>query len=336
MGVLLALLGAASFAVMNVAVRKGVRPGDRDNGVLTTVVINVVIFSLLIAAMGLAGGLPALPSAGIAAFIGAGLASTFIGRTTLFAGIRRAGAVRAAAVKNATPVVTLMIALTLLGERLTPLAGVGIALIMLGVALVVRESMDRSGREDLSTDRASPARMGLESEVLADGAPPESLEPDYGDRGPAPSGASRAMLVGLGLSGLAAVSFGAGHALRKVGMDFLPDAAIGAAVGSWSALAAYALGAAVQGRLRSIPTSVTAWRPYFWLAGIAGGVGQISFFAALNFAPVAHVSVVAASETILTVAFAGLVAHRAEQITRELILPATLVVAGVAAIALAR
>ena len=335
MGVLLALIGASAFAVMNVAVRKGVRPGDRDNGVLTTVVINVAVFTVLLAVTAAARGIAPLTWAGFSAFVGAGLASTFIGRATLFAGIRRAGAVRAAAVKNATPVVTLMIALTLLGERLTPLAGAGIALVLIGVALVVRESTDRSRREDLSTDATDPVRIALESEALADAAAVESAAPPGADP-PRPPGMSRPMLVGLGLSGLAALSFGAGHALRKVGMDAVPDALIGATVGSWSALVAYTLGAAASGNVAAIRRSVTARRPYFWLAGIGGGVGQIAFFAALAFSPVAHVSVVAASETILTVAFAGLIAKRAEQITRQLVVPATLVFVGVVAIALAR
>lgn len=333
MGVLLALVGAAAFAVMNVAIRKGVRPGDRDNGVLTTVVINVVVFSLLIAILAATRGLPTLTWPGVGAFVAAGLASTFIGRTTLFAGIRRAGAVRAAAVKNATPLITLVIALVLLGERLTPPAAVGIVLVLLGVALVVRESLERSSRDDLSTDATNPARLGLETEAFADAGSEES--PPTGGTDVADGRPSRAMLVGLGLAGIAAVSFGTGHALRKVGMDILPDAALGATIGSWSALAAYTASAAVRGELGRMRSSIGAWKPYFWLAGIGGGVGQIAFFAALNFAPVAHVSVVAASETILTVAFAGLVA-RAEHITRQLVIPATLVCIGVAAIALSR
>ncbi len=336
MGVLLALIGAAAFSVMNVAIRQGVRRGDRDNGVLTTVVINVALFSVLMFGLVLARGVPNLSVAAVAAFGAAGLASTFIGRATLFAGIRRAGAVRAAAVKNATPLVTLAIALTLLGERLTPTAVVGVALVLVGVALVVRESMDRPDRNALATDRPdNPAREGIEAELLSAGDDDPAL-PHPRNAGPGAAAVGSAMAVGLAFAGLAALSFGAGHALRKVGMDVLPDAAVGATIGSWSALAAYTAAAAARGQLRRMPSSILARKPYFWLAGVGGGVGQISFFAALSFAPVAHVSVVAASETILTVAFAGLVAHRTEQISRQLLVPSVLVFVGVAAIAVSR
>jgi drug/metabolite transporter (DMT)-like permease len=336
LGVLLALLGATAFSVMNVSVRNGVRPGDRDNGVLTTVVINVALFSALILGIAVFSGVPALNPTGVVAFIAAGLASTFFGRLTLFAAIRRAGAVRAAAVKNATPLVALFIALTLLGERLTVPAALGILLVLLGVGLVVRESLARASTHDLRADRHIPVREGLESEALADGGSAEEPYDPAAALDRPPAGARRTALIGLGLAGLAALTFGTGHVLRKVGMDALPDAAVGAAIGSWAALTGYVVSAGLRGRLSTLRTSISGRKPWFWMAGLGGGLGQIAFFAALSYAPVAHVSVVAASETILTVAIAGLVAHRTEHISRHLVLPATLVCAGVAAIALSR
>jgi uncharacterized membrane protein len=144
------------------------------------------------------------------------------------------------------------------------------------------------------------------------------------------------MLFGLTLAAIAAVIFGAGHALRKVGMDIVSDALLGALVGAWAALIAHLATAVVRGRWTTVRTAVMTRRPYFWLAGITGTIGQLCFFAALAFAPVSHVSVVAASETILTVLLAGLVAQGTERITVRIAVPAVLVFVGVAAIALSR
>jgi drug/metabolite transporter (DMT)-like permease len=332
-GVLLALLGATAFSVMNVAVRKGVRPGDADNGVLTSVVVNVLLFTGVVGILAALDGPPRLSAAGIIAFLCAGFCSTFLGRLTLFGGIRRIGAVRATAIKNGTPLVALILAVTVLGEQVTPLGWLGIGLILLGIALVVRESMERSQRTDLGTDRVHPATEALQAEALAEGGEVEGLEAV--PRRPTAL-ARRAMLLGVGLALVAAVSFGLGQMLRKVGMDILPDAAIGAAVGSWSALITSTLVALVRGELGLGLARVRRWRPYFWLAGIGGGIGQLSSFAALQYAPLAHVSVVAGSETILTVLFSGLLVRRSEHITRALVIPAALVSLGVVMIALSR
>ena len=133
-----------------------------------------------------------------------------------------------------------------------------------------------------------------------------------------------------------AVVFGSAHALRKVGMDILPDALLGATVGAWAALLANGVTAGLRGRLSALFVSISARRPYFWLAGLVGTFGQLSFFGALAYAPVSHVGVVASSEIVFTVLIAGLVAQRTEQVTRRLILPASLVFGGAIVIALGR
>lgn len=335
MGVVLALFGAASFAIMNVSVRKGVRPDDADNGVLTSVIVNVLIFSILILVVMATSGIAVWSWTGIAVFVAAGLSSTFIGRTLLFGGIRRIGAARAAAIKNATPLVTLAIALTVLGERLVPLTGLGIVLVMSGVFLIVRESIVGSARDNLATDPEDIIDVALEAEALAEGAPPRSIGLAGRTWSYVTGDIGGQAFVGIAFSLLAALTFGTAHALRKVGMDLLPDALIGAATGSWAALIGYLLSATARGQLTTARRAVTSWRPYFLLAGIAGAIGQISFFAALNFAPVSHVSVVASAEIVLTILFAAIATHT-EQISRRLVLPAMLIFGGAVIIALAK
>ena len=57
----------------------------------------------------LGGPVPRAEPGADVAFAASGICSTYLGRVTLFAGIRRLGAARAAAIKNGMPVVTLVI-----------------------------------------------------------------------------------------------------------------------------------------------------------------------------------------------------------------------------------
>lgn len=341
MGVLLALTGAVSFSFMNVFVRNGVRPDDPDNGLFITMLINIVIFGILAAAMLLLGAIPTFTPAGVAWFVASGVAATFLGRTALFGGIRHIGAARAAAIKNATPLVTVGLALTFLGERLSIVDGVGVALILVGVLALVREALRNApGPLGAQTDPASAdlIETALESEAIA----------EAGLRGRTRSFAGRTMaaitepsnrrvLLGVTLSILAALFFGTGHTFRKLGMDLMPNAVIGALIGTSTAMVAYLLAESFRGEItRVVRNSVTSVRPWFWAAGLAGAVGQLAFFAALAFAPVSHVSVVAGSETVLTVILAALLAGRIEAITRRVVLPAGLVFAGAALIGAAQ
>lgn len=338
MGVLLALTGALAFSFMNVFVRNGARPDDPDTGVLTTLVINVLAFGVLLVAWWAVTGLPGLRPDGVAWFVLAGLCSTFLGRQSLFGAIRLIGAARGAAIKNATPLVTVVIALTILGERLTLAAAAGVALVMIGVFALIAESLAGAGRGLGAASPDDPIGAAVESEALAETGLVARTR-GFADRTVAMVRAPsrRGVLLGAGLAIVAAVAFGAGHALRKLGMDVMPNALLGAMIGSTTALVTYGAAAAVRGELAlETRRSLTTVRPWFWAAGVAGTVGQLSFFAALAFAPVAHVSVVSGSETVLTVIIAAVLAGRLEAITSRVVVPAILVFAGTALIAVAR
>lgn len=335
MGVVLALVGALAFSLMNVFVRNGVRRSDGDTGILTTMLINVAIYALLVGVAVAGGGLGPLDPAGVGWFVLAGLAATFVGRHALFGAISHIGAARGAAIKNATPLVAVAIALLVLGERLTAAAAIGIALIVVALALLVAESVSR-GAADAGERGAEPVTEALESEAVAETGWWDRTR-TAADRTIAAmrSPARHALLFGVSLGVLAAFAFGTGHAFRKLGMDALPNALVGATIGSTTALLAYLVTAIVrgsaQGELRS---SFRARRPWVWAAGVAGTAGQLSFFAALAFAPVSHVSAVSGSETVLTVMCAAALARRPEAITMRVVVPALLMFAGTAFIGL--
>lgn len=341
MGVVLALGGALGFSFMNVFVRNGVRPDDPDNGLFITMLINIVLFGVLAMIIVLLGAVPVFSIEGAISFVMSGFAATFLGRLTLFGGIRHIGAARAAAIKNATPLVTVGLALTFLGERLSLIDGAGVALILIGLLALITESL-RSAPGPLGGDGGAesidPIETAFESEALAE-AGLWGRTRSIAERTVAlinePS--NRRVVLGISLSILAALFFGSGHTFRKIGMDLMPNAVIGALIGTATALTTYLLSEAVRGDVTSVVrNSLTSVRPWFWAAGLAGALGQLAFFAALAFAPVSHVAVVAGSETVLTIIIAALLAGRIEAITRRVVLPGALVFAGAALIGAAQ
>jgi drug/metabolite transporter (DMT)-like permease len=323
-GVLLAFGAAVSFSLMNLAIRTGGRAHPAGDAVLPTLVVTTATMTVLFVVAGASGRLLATRPDAILWFIAIGLTGAFLGRTFLFAGIRRIGVVRASAIKNGAPVVTLLIAILLLGERFTLVGSLGIALILVGVLLVVRESL--SGFMVLEPAEAViPAPLGLSG--------PEEARP--ASAGQAVAGQPR-LLGGVALAAIAAAWYGASNALSKVGMNVVPDGIQAGAVGAWAALAGFLILAAARGQLAAAALAILAPRPWFWLAGVLGTLGQLCFFSAVQLAPVGPVTVVAASEVVLTTMLGGLLVQRTEQVNRRIAIPAVLVFIGAALIALRR
>lgn len=312
MGVLLAFGTAISFSVMNLAIRKGGRVHPGENAVLATLVINLLVFGALMLVSAAGGTLLPLRWDAILVFAAIGLTGPFLGRTFMFAGINRIGVVRASAIKNAAPIVTLLMAIVIVGDRPALVAWAGIGLILAGVFAVVRESLIAA---------KAPALAAVGQAARSGG--PTTRAAELGR-------------VGIIFASLSALSFGASNALSKVGLNLVPDAVQAGFFTGIAGLICYLAWEVAQGRAGRIPPTVVAVRPWFWLAGLGGTMGQLTFFWAIQLIPVGPATVIAASEVVLTTALGGLLAQQLEQVTRRIAVPALLVFAGAALIALGR
>lgn len=140
------ILGAALGAVVSVcltiqavAIRFGTRDGRADDALMTVLLLNVVTFAAVVG-VGHRGHEFTLPSLG--AFAGAGIVGTLIGTGFYYVGIERIGASRSDAIKASQPMTAALFALIVLGEQVTVLNGLGIALVVFGVAALVSERAD--------------------------------------------------------------------------------------------------------------------------------------------------------------------------------------------------
>jgi drug/metabolite transporter (DMT)-like permease len=296
---------------------------------LITTLSNVVILSCAIAILGFGGYLSSWDTTGFLWFVGSGLLTSFLGRNMLFTSIGLVGSSRAAAIKNTAPMFTVAVAVFFLAERLSPMAASGIGLACLGLFLLIYEAFHnpRSNRERRADEKETTEAM-LEPETLVEDASKPASNPS------GPSGVST-VIIGTLIAVLAAIFFGLGQGIRKVGLEYMPDVFIGATIASWTALVSYLVMSVLRGRADLVfRASFANFHPYFWLAGLTTTIGQLGFFTAIMFAPVAHVSVIAASETLLTIFLAAVIIGQAENISRQIIVAACFVFAGAAVIAL--
>jgi uncharacterized membrane protein len=284
---------------MTVLVAKGMKdlPGAGDP-MVTTLACNLLILTPLAAFLVLTGSLSPVNVPALGFFAAAGVSNMMLARQSLFAGIRRVGGSRAAAVKHFTPVVTIALAWVFLEEQLGPQAVAGTALVVGALFLLLLEAYASERDDELD------ARSGQTAGIL--------------------------------LAGASAIFLGVGQALRKAGIDLMPDPVIAAAVGAWSGAIAYSVITVARRQLSTVrDIAQTSFRA-FWLAGIAGTLAPILFLAALQYSPVSHVAVIGASEVILTVMLGAVLVRGLDSLSRRLVIPALMVFAGSLLIALVR
>lgn len=325
MGVVLALAGTGLYALTNVLVRRASRQGGLADGYLLTVLFNALTFGAVLAWMQLAGMLPPLRPGGLASFVAAGLATTFLGRRLLFSALACLGPARSLPFKVTSPVFTALLAALFLHEPLSPALLGGIAAVAVGLWLLSREQVqqEEAQEEPVLPRGAAPHRRPLWSDPVAR------------------KGALLAFLSGA--------SFGTGHFFRKLGLLEIPSEWVGVAVGAWVALAA---GWLTSRPTRSHPAGSSRpsdpsypdgsrprrppWRlaglpREYWVGGVCTTLAMLLQFASVRMMPVSTVSVVFASEPLWSMAAARLLLED-EVLTWRVVFSAALVVTGIAVV----
>jgi uncharacterized membrane protein len=264
LGGFLALLSAATFALNNACVRRGVLSGSALQAMAITVPIGVPLFLLAAVATGSLGALAGFSPNAIAALSLAGILHFVWGRYCNYRAMRAIGTNLAAPVQQVNLIFTLAVAIWILGETLTPLRVLGIALILLGPGLTMREGSGKSGE-------AAPAAAAAHEQLPA-------FQPRY--------------LEGYAFALLSATGYGLSPIFIRLGLE---ERGLGASMagGLISYLAATAVMALVllwPGQLRQAIAVKPEAAKWFTFSGVMVCVSQMFFFMALAIAPVTVVS----------------------------------------------
>ena len=261
-GGLLALLSAVTFSFGNATVRRGVLTGTVFQAVMISVAVGLPMFA---AAALMGAGLPTLmdlPAASVGMLAAAEIIHFAAARYCNYRATKAIGANLVAPMQQLSLVITLILAVVWLGEQITPLRLVGIALVFAGPALTLGTNGDK--------------RKASRSAANSDGA--IVFKPDYKE------GYTYALLSTIG--------YGTSSILIRLALhaDGISAGLAGGLI-SYAAAAAVVLGLTLLPKQRNDLTKMDAETvKWFAISGIAVCLSQMFRYMALAIAPVSVVS----------------------------------------------
>jgi drug/metabolite transporter (DMT)-like permease len=147
LGIILSLMSAATFAFNNASARRGVLSGTVLQALAITVPLGVPMFFAAALVSGNLDRLADFSTRGLGYLAAAGILHFIIGRYGNYRASKAMGVTLSAPIVQFNLVVTLTLAILVLGERLTPLRIVGIVLVILGATLM-RQGESKSADPD--------------------------------------------------------------------------------------------------------------------------------------------------------------------------------------------
>ncbi|MGH8639205.1 MAG: EamA family transporter [Burkholderiales bacterium] len=292
LGGFLALLSAASFALESATARRGVVTASVAQALSITIPIGVPIFLAVAAVSGYLGTVLGFSVEAVLLLSLAGMLHFVWGRYCNYRAVKAMGAALSGPVQQCSLLVTLVLAIWVLGEQLTPLRLIGIVLVVLGPAL----AYDRAGK---AHDAAAPAPAGVASAVAAPAAVEAdrvaAFRPKYAE------GYLFALLssTGYGVSPILVRS-----ALESRGIEF---SLAGGLISYCAATLVFALVLLWPGQLRHVIAMDRQSARWFVVSGVCVCFAQMLRYMALAVAPVSVVSPIQRLSLVFRVYFARLI-----------------------------
>ncbi len=304
LGVVFSLLAAATFALNAAAARRAVLSGTVLQGLMITVPLGVPLFLVLMLATGQTHLLLAFPLEAFVWFAAAGIVHFVIGRYGNYAASAAIGTNLASPILQCEVLITLALAIYILGEYLTPLRALGIVLVLLGPALIVnREDAKKAAANTSSSASAAPSEtIGVKA----------AFKPRYFE------GYLYAMLAAVGY-GLSPVFIGLG--LKAAG-------GTGVLAGGFVSYVAASLTVALVLLVLRPPASTyrigeTALK-WFLFAGCIVFLSHAFRYAAIALAPVSVVTALQRLSSLFRIYF-GWIINRDHEVFDESVIVATVV-----------
>lgn len=301
LGGFLAFLSAALFGLNNAATRRGVLNGSVIQGMAITVPMGALLFLLVCLLTGTLGPLWTFSPLTLLWFSCAGLAHFVIGRYCNYRAISAIGTNLASPIQQWEVLVTLALAMAFLGERLTPITVVAIALLLLGPAIAARIE----ARKTKSAPAATPAE-----------APLTKFEPRYRE--------------GYTWAFLSIFGYGVSPIFVRAGLDGIGiGASMAAGLASYiAATLAVVVWVVVSGKVRHVTELQPDPRRWFLFAGLLVGLSQMVRYMALALVPVTIVAPIMRMQSLFRIYFSWILTREYEVFDRNVIVGTLISVAG--------
>lgn len=304
LGGLLSLLSAITFAYANASVRRGVLSGTVLQAVGISLPIALPIFALVMWPIGGFAALAAFDARSWDLLIVAGIIHFAWGRYCNYKATKAIGANLVAPVQQYSLILTLALAVLWLGEPLTLLRIVGIALVVAGPSLTLKPEPKRS-------DEVPPETPGE-----------TAFTPQYAE------GYLYALLSAIGF-GLSPILVGMAFAQKGI--------AVGVAGGFVSYLAAtVAIGVTLvlPGRWSDFRAMDRVSARWFVLSGILVALSQMTRYMALAVAPVSVVSPIQRLSLVFRIYFGWIINPKHEVFGGRIVLGTVLSLLGAVALSM--
>jgi uncharacterized membrane protein len=268
LGGLLALLSAAGFAFETATARRGVVTATVTQALAVTVPIGVPIFFVLAAAFGGLTAIAGFSTQAIAYLALAGILHFTWGRYCNYRATKAMGANLVAPVQQSNMLVTLAIAIVILGEHLTLLRILGIGLVVLGPALTYGRRKPvlgpAEGRTRVAPDPAASAR--------------KMFQPNYAE--------------GYLFALLSSTGYGISPVLVRLALEdkALAASLAGGLISYAAAALAFALVLLLPGQWRHVRALDPGAAKWFAVSGVVVCFAQMLRYMALALAPVSVVT----------------------------------------------
>ena len=269
LGGFIALLSAATFALNNASVRRGVLSGSVLQAMAITVPIGLPISFLVALATGSLAAVAGFSSRALLALSLSGIMHFVWGRYCNYRATRAIGTNLVAPIQQINLIFTLLLAIVILGETLTPLRALGIALVLLGPTFTLRE---RKPARKAETMQNSERAAGLSI------AGHPAFRPSYAE--------------GYFWALMSATGYGLSPILVRIGLEGkgLAVSVAGNLVASLAAVTVMAVFLLPPRQLRHALAVGREPAKWFTLSGILVAISQLFLYMAMSIAPVTVVS----------------------------------------------
>ena len=298
-GIILGITTGALFAAGSVLARIGQRHRPQDDGVLMTVLMNVVVLGLV----SLTVTAPEWSTAGVVGLAIGGVLGSFLGRFANLRAVRLVGPTRSSAFMTGTPLVAAIAGWLILGEEVAILDALGGLVVIAGLLALVRA-------------RAAPTSMfdGVATPVDA-----------------------RTKRLGFLFAAATPLCFGLSFVVKKWGLLRYDDGVIGALIGAAAALVVVigidVFSGRIGRRARENFGNIPWW---FVAAGVAMGFALLTQFAAFSYLEAWLVGVLQGTQGIWALLLGWIFIRREEHIDGWVVASVALVLAGVILIGVQR
>jgi drug/metabolite transporter (DMT)-like permease len=314
LGALIALLSALSFSLSDVSVRRGVARASSSQGAFATILLGVPLFALAALATGQLLRAGDLSGEGYLLLALAGVVHYVAGRFFNYAAIGAIGAARSSPVQSLALPYSVLVAYFTLDEGVTTGMAIGMAMILVGPAIIVE-------------------RRSARVEVLA----PETVVEAPRAAEPPPQQFELRQAEGYLFAFIAAISYGSSPVLIRAALEDASGLSILGGFVSYVAAAALLLTALLlpQGRQLAGALQPTVIRAFLG-AGFFVFLAQVLRFLALSLASVAVVTTLLRFAGLFTLLLSWLINRSLERITWRLVAGVLMSLAGAVLLVLTR